>query len=355
MQKVFWHNIQIVRLLATFGIVGIHTGPALVNLGLGEHIFDFFRLGTDTFLAVSGFLTCYIFMSRNRAPKDYLIGRLVRIMPMYWIVTLAYVIFKLLFMSAKNHESTSAILQAVFMLPIDNSLILYQAWSLVLIVLYAFFATIAFAISRRWGGLIALGFCLVIVLAGLVGQVFYPTELEFVVLYTDPRLLNLGLGGAVAVLLSIDKINERVLRLNHLVLIGSVMIAAALFVSVGFAYLPFGIPRSAFLICALMILLPLAYFDMKGLSFKSKIVDEICNLTFMIYLTHPIWLLTLDKITTDLPAKIGYLAFFATPFVLIAMAFCFHRFLEKPVVSFIEALVGVQSRRTHWGDRQRVV
>lgn len=355
MQKVFWHNVQIVRLLSTFGIVGIHSGPSLVNLGLGEHVFDFFRLGTDTFLAISGFLTCYIFMSRSQTPKEYIIGRLIRIMPMYWIATFCYVVFKLLLMSPNNHESGSAIIQALFMLPIDGNLILYQTWSLALIVLYAFIAAISFAISRRWGGLIAFAVCFVIVLAGLVGDLFVQSELEFVELYSGSQLLNLGLGGAVAVLMSVEKINEAVLRQNNLVLIGGIMIAAALTMSFVRAYLPFDIPRSAFLICAILILLPLAFFDMKGLSFKSKIVDELCNLTFMIYLIHPIWLLSLDKITSDLPAWIGYLAFFATPLVVIVMAFCFHHFLEKPVVSFLEKLAGVQSRRNRWGDRQRVV
>ena len=81
-------NLQILRGVAALGVVFYHTDFRLP----GDWHTEFF--GVSTFFVISGFIMCFI--TRDDA-DGFLIKRLLRIVPLYWICTFAliYLIFRL--------------------------------------------------------------------------------------------------------------------------------------------------------------------------------------------------------------------------------------------------------------------
>ena len=82
------YNLQILRGIAALSVVFYHTDFRVS----GGHHTQFF--GVPIFFVISGFIMCYI--TRDN-PTNFLRNRAIRIVPMYWLCTLALVLitFKL--------------------------------------------------------------------------------------------------------------------------------------------------------------------------------------------------------------------------------------------------------------------
>lgn len=74
-------NIQLLRALAALAVVFYHSGFP-IN---GAHT-EF--QGVALFFCISGFLMVY--MTREERPESFLLSRVVRIVPLYWVATLAF-------------------------------------------------------------------------------------------------------------------------------------------------------------------------------------------------------------------------------------------------------------------------
>jgi peptidoglycan/LPS O-acetylase OafA/YrhL len=74
-------NIQLLRGLAALAVVFYHTAFILY----GNVHTDF--QGVCIFFVISGFIMTYIIHTR---PEHFLLRRVVRIVPLYWIITLIY-------------------------------------------------------------------------------------------------------------------------------------------------------------------------------------------------------------------------------------------------------------------------
>src|SRR5690349_10997415 len=83
------NNVQALRALAAMLVVLGHlqplfetVHPALAWVGLG-------RCGVDLFFVISGFIMVHTTRAGDTSPGAFAIRRLVRILPLYWAVTLA--------------------------------------------------------------------------------------------------------------------------------------------------------------------------------------------------------------------------------------------------------------------------
>jgi exopolysaccharide production protein ExoZ len=81
------YSIQYARALAALAVVLAHTGA----YGSGN-AFHIGSAGVDIFFVISGFVMWTTTASRAQTPADFIANRIVRIVPMYWLVTLALVI-----------------------------------------------------------------------------------------------------------------------------------------------------------------------------------------------------------------------------------------------------------------------
>ena len=143
-------NLQVLRGVAALGVVFYHMSFLLP----GEWHTEFF--GVSTFFVISGFIMCYI--TRDDA-DGFLKKRLQRIVPIYWIVTIAH-----LLLSAKipvglvRGTVPMDILWSFLFLPTSGFPVLSVGWTLNSEVYFYFVFAAALLINRRFAPLIAAAF-----------------------------------------------------------------------------------------------------------------------------------------------------------------------------------------------------
>src|SRR5262245_17640204 len=89
-------EIQILRAVAALAVVVMHIGTELRYWGKATISWtDVGNAGVDLFFVISGFIMVFIAWNRfghRDAPVDFFARRLIRIVPLYWLVTTGYVL-----------------------------------------------------------------------------------------------------------------------------------------------------------------------------------------------------------------------------------------------------------------------
>ena len=85
------NNLQILRGFAALNVVLFHIIAISDEQGFGTPALEFLRdwgaNGIDIFFVLSGFIMVYIAELRPRKPLAFLVRRAIRIIPIYWILT----------------------------------------------------------------------------------------------------------------------------------------------------------------------------------------------------------------------------------------------------------------------------
>lgn len=143
------------RGIAATSIVFYHTGFFL----FGTTHTDF--AAVPLFFVISGFIMCYI--AKNK-PEFFLLSRIVRIVPAYWLCTLI-----VMFLAHRwtvfrpwswDHDLAAHALKSFFFLPSDRLPILGVGWTLNYEMFFYSLFGIALAVTRRWAPLIVVGLLL---------------------------------------------------------------------------------------------------------------------------------------------------------------------------------------------------
>lgn len=95
------YNLQIIRGIASTSVVYFHIGNTL----------KFGAFGVDIFFVLSGFVIAML-VSKGQSPADFLLARLCRIVPLYWLMTIALFLAASIFPSILN--SATANLEQLF-------------------------------------------------------------------------------------------------------------------------------------------------------------------------------------------------------------------------------------------------
>jgi exopolysaccharide production protein ExoZ len=89
-------EIQILRAVAAMAVVVMHIGIELRYWGKATISWtDVGNAGVDLFFVISGFIMVFISwerFGRRDAPADFFVRRLIRIVPLYWLVTTGYIL-----------------------------------------------------------------------------------------------------------------------------------------------------------------------------------------------------------------------------------------------------------------------
>jgi len=190
--------IQYLRALAAAAVVVSHAGDSL--LGHESHLInlEYGAYGVDIFFVVSGFIMLYTTIDTQIGPATFLMKRLIRIFPLYFILSTAMFVLTRLHPASFNRESPDAIafLESIFFVPHWNPRehnlepLIGQGWTLN----YEMFFYLLFAgtlvLGQRFRGLFVL---LPISALVAVGQL-HPIEVPAFITYTSPLLLEFGLG-----------------------------------------------------------------------------------------------------------------------------------------------------------------
>jgi exopolysaccharide production protein ExoZ len=142
-------NLQIVRAFAAIGVVIYH-----IEFHFRPDLHTDF-LGVATFFVLSGFIMCFI--TRDGA-DDFLINRLIRIVPLYWLMTAFRTI--ILGGTAIFHvqfwiDQSDMIVKSLFFLPSDQPPLVGPGWTLNFEIYFYLIFAISLGISRRLAPLLA--------------------------------------------------------------------------------------------------------------------------------------------------------------------------------------------------------
>jgi exopolysaccharide production protein ExoZ len=124
-------SIQYLRAIAAIYVVVFH---AAKKLGIENFFVDAGDSGVDLFFIISGFVITYTVINREYVDaKSFLLRRVIRIVPLYWILTLFYS-FLLLALPALFQTYQFNIwhtLTSLFFIPQDIKPVVYTGWTLI--------------------------------------------------------------------------------------------------------------------------------------------------------------------------------------------------------------------------------
>jgi len=140
MQKIM--SVQILRAVAAAFVVVAHAQNWLSkSAGVPGALPDFAFLGgaaVELFFVVSGFVMVYSserMFGRPDGPRNFYLHRLLRVVPLYWMITAAYIAASLVFPGFDRNYSIDYIAASFFFIPMQNATgalmpIVGQGWTL---------------------------------------------------------------------------------------------------------------------------------------------------------------------------------------------------------------------------------
>lgn len=195
------YSVQFLRFVAASAVLIAH---AMTELG--QHRIGTF--GVDIFFVLSGFIIMYVTQSDAR---HFMAKRLIRIAPLYYVLTLLLVVVAVAAPNLLNGTafSWSHLLTSLAFLPaIDQEgtgPILALGWTLNYEMYFYVLFAIAMRISHRWRDIVTTAFLAAVWALGQI--VDLPVFLQF---YANPIVFEFCFGMAAMRLLAADKIEQPV-------------------------------------------------------------------------------------------------------------------------------------------------
>ncbi len=179
-------SIQALRALAATSVVLYH----ISFIGKGA-------FGVDVFFVISGFIICHISALK---PDKFLLKRIFRIVPLYWLGTLGVFLISLLLPKLLNTPTLSltGLVKSFFFIPYRRQdgmpfPVLFLGWTLEYEMFFYLLFGVALAVSKRWASL-AASLALIGVVAA--GTMFHATS-TIPWFYSSPLILEFVFGMAV--------------------------------------------------------------------------------------------------------------------------------------------------------------
>lgn len=279
-------NIQALRAMAALLVVIVHLEVLGAALGLGGAFFDLFAVGVDLFFVISGFIMVHTTSRGSASPGAFLASRLIRIAPLYWLLTLA--VFTLALADPALLGSTrvdfDALLRSLAFVPhlrADGTVrpVLFVGWSLNLemafYLLFALTLTIS-GVGRRVA--LGIGLLAVAVALGVALRGFLSPELRFL---TQPILLEFAAGMGIGWLY--PRLPASRALAQYAATTGGIALVAL--VAVARWPLPGGWPLS--LPPAAILVLAALIAEKGGIALRWRPLQPVGDSSYALYLTHP--------------------------------------------------------------------
>jgi len=337
------YNLHVLRVIAALGVVYYHiTSEAGLDLeaNIGSR-------GVDVFFVISGFIIAYI---GSKKPDQFLVRRVVRVVPFYWAATLfvfAIVLVKpgLLHTTQADWKQLGASLAFIPRMPPHGEQFptLVLGWSLNFEMFFYLWFALALQIDQKRSPMICAVliavYCAVIHLAGIDNAI-----LTF---WARPIVLEFGFGIAVFYLFSIDALKPP--RAVLLLLV----VASLAFIGYGeyrwfdyYRVLVAGVPSFVLVLSALLI------EKHYGFTTNNKLIFLVGEASYIVYLIHPYIIYTVLRVVVGKRDLGPYMVVPLIAFLLAltsALAVLIHLYFEKPVMAFLR---GKLTRTAQLGSNQ---
>lgn len=333
------YNLQAVRIFATYLVVLFHFRELSVAAGFAPLRYG----GLDILLILTGFLAVKVTADKAVDPGRFLIERLTRVAPLYWVTTL--LVFALALIAPGYFQATRAdvaeLAQSLAFIPFvkSNGLVqplVYVGWTLnYQVVFYALFAIGLLARPKTLG----VGFVCVVLLGLATAGAFLHFRYVDEQFYTSPIILDFVMGMIVAMVFNRLPAAAPDWRKCVLATLGAIAaFAFYLWGGLGGAeasrVLAKGVPATLFLICILAL-------ERYGFTLKSNLVNYWAKTTYSIFLTHFFVTglathIVADQSWTGTPALLVLIAGLIA--VTVAGCLCYE-FVEKPLTKLVRRVV----------------
>lgn len=323
-------SIQLLRGVAALSVVYVHT-LAIPNFGL---------FGVDIFFVISGFVMALV-TAKNTNPKSFLLHRLIRIVPLYWILTTCLVV---VIVVAPNLLSSTTLnfsnyLKSLFFIPYfkESHLIqpfLFVGWTLNYEMLFYLCITLGLVISSRHYLTIAISALVLIYLSfGISSD--SPLLKGF---FGSSKIFEFVLGILAYEIYSGGYLKK--IPYQFAIMISALCLAIMIYSEVQQlkidSFITFGIP-SFFLLLSTISLEPL----MHGVFVKT-IASFVGDTSYAIYLSHAFVVEFLRKVVMKhfdfLQNHVGVMVL-AALVASIFVGYLLHRFLDQPIQSYLKRLL----------------
>ncbi len=174
-------SLQVMRAIAAIGVVSLHVGGSALFVG---------NAGVDLFFVISGFVMVYSsanLFGKAASIATFAIRRILRIAPLYWLVTATLVLLY-------GGETGAAILKTLFFVPYANATgawlpIGYVGWTLNYEMFFYVIFAVALVLPRRFAVAVVVG---AIAFLALIGHFAAPSGI--VDFWTKPIILEFAFG-----------------------------------------------------------------------------------------------------------------------------------------------------------------
>jgi exopolysaccharide production protein ExoZ len=324
-------NIQALRAIAATLVIFQHI-----------HIVTLGSFGVDIFFVISGFVITYVSVSET--PAAFLLKRVFRVVPLYWLGTIA--VFAVAAVAPSLVNSTTAdvieLLKSLFFIPYvkSNGLthpVLFLGWTLNYEVLFYAIFGLALTFGSKAAPLIATIFISSLVLIGLL----FSIQTEPFRFWTQPITLEFLFG--VWIFVGWHKGLWLLIAPRYAIALGVVLLVLMGWEQTKGSFdwiepISFGIPAAAIVMLAL---------SCEGKIQVPAILLAVGDASYSLYLFHPYLVEPAQKIVTHFTQS-PVVIILAIPFMVaaaIAFALLSYRIIERPSNHWLRATFMAPSPR----------
>lgn len=347
-------SIQYLRAIAACMVVCVHLHAPLERLGYQNYWPYFLEGGVDIFFVISGFIMWTTTIASTASPLEFARKRLVRIVPLYWLVTTVFVLVLLVRPSFVNngrfdlaHVASSYLFVPHVHPVMAPSLypVVMQGWTLNYeMFFYAlFFLALFLPRGPRF-------FSLVATLSGLVviGLLYSAPQPDLIRFYTKSVLLEFAFGIAIAVTC------ERNWTISPGMSAGFFLLGVLLLPVSHDIGATIGAPRGLSIgLPAALLVFGSVHFERRARVPYSAVLALLGDASYSLYVTHGIALSAVQQVWTRFGVENSH--FTQTLFVIFGLAtasavgvLCY-LFVETPLLRAMKRSRSGQGR-AHEGE-----
>jgi exopolysaccharide production protein ExoZ len=326
--------VQVLRFIAATSVVIFHAvGTAMKHIpgqsAFGYGIFRHGDLGVDIFFVISGFIIFYSTYLVRTSSLNFLLRRLQRIVPIYWLFTLGMVALSVFIPSVFSDTDwinpRSVLLSMTFLSFLDQKMpIIFVGWSLEYEMLFYLAVTILiFKAIKVWDNLIII-FSMLSILSFLPAGYGLQALSAFL---TNPILLEFAYGVVVAKLF----LGQRLSVLARIaVLIATLIVAIS---DPTNRIVVVGLPA-----CLLVLAAAVLSKVRQNPSLLEKVFGALGDASYSTYLVQVFVISASVKVLSKSGALPIDLVVWVTTLVTIAAGYISYAWLERPLLRFFSRL-----------------
>lgn len=336
-------NLQALRAIAAFAVVFYHIGDYQpTELHWFSRVSHLGAAGVDVFFVLSGFIMMFTTKRESATAADFLIKRIKRIVPTYWLVTL--VTFVMLLAGLKplgNHEAdVGYLLASLLFIPVERG----GAGALPLVAVgwtlnFEMFFYLVFALALSVGGVARRSWLVALSIAGCValGAVLAPTNAALRA-FTSPLMLEFVFGIGLAYLWERrSKLQPSSALGFALIGLGVLALGAVLFgarpetMTGQLRFVWFGLPAVSIVFGSLVL-------EAARRSVTNRLWLLQGDASYSLYLIHPLVLQVGRKVIGRVPLEGSAGASVRIVLLVCACAVCgtlFYRYVERPLTAWL--------------------